>query len=101
MVPAQWRGYARAWARSVLRSSSSKAYRRAPGTESPRRPRDQASQPFTAYHDPPTNTALLSPVEVLTGELRSVTPGSLEAGDCEEPIRAGPRAAAGAPTPVR
>ena len=32
---------------------------------------------------------------------RSVTAGSAAAGDCEEPIRAGPPSAAGAPTPVR
>ena len=71
------------------------------GTTPPSSPSAHVSHPLTAYHEPPTNTALLSPMPVATGELRSVTSGSLDAGDCEEPIRAGPRAAAGAPTPVR
>jgi hypothetical protein len=37
----------------------------------------------------------------ICGSVRSVTAGSLRAGDCEEPIRAGPPVSGGAPTPVR
>jgi len=65
------------------------------------RPSAQVSQPSTAYQEPPTKTALLSPVAVATGELRSVTAGSLAAGDWAEPIFAGPCTDGGAPTPVR
>ena len=63
IVPPQCRGYARACARRVLRVSSSRASRRAPGTTPACRPSAHVSHPLTAYQDPPTKTALLSPVD--------------------------------------
>ena len=69
------------------------------GTTPSSSPSAQVSQPLIAYQAPPTNTALPPPMP--GPPARSVTSGSAAAGDCEEPIRAGPPSAAGAPTPVR
>src|SRR5687768_8561485 len=93
ITPAQWLGKAVACAASVLRSSSSRAYSRAWGTTPSSSPSAQVNQPLTAYHAPPTKTALF--VDRLVNSSNSVTSGSFFDGDCDEPIRAGPLASGG------
>jgi len=82
----------------VLRSNSENAYWRASGTSLATVPSAHVSQPSTAYQLPPGNTA--DPV-ALPPELCSVIPGSAAAGDCAEPITAGPWTTGGASMPVR
>ena len=56
--------------------------------------------PFKSYQAPPTNTALWMPIPS-AGKQRSLTSGSLEAGDCEAPIVVGPWICGGAFWPSR
>src|SRR3954452_1397569 len=99
-TPSQCRGNACACAASVLRENSSRAYEAACGTMPSTDASAHVSQPFTANHVPPTYTAPLPPI-VRGGSECSVTSGSLAAGVCEDPIRAGPWTSGEAPTPVR